>query len=50
MTMRPIPELQVQLAGEMTARYPHADGAPLHAGSPRAIVIAYPGAIASRNR
>jgi uncharacterized protein YcsI (UPF0317 family) len=39
-TMRPIPEAQVQLAGELTARYPHAHGAPLHAGSPQAIGIA----------
>ena len=33
-TTRPIPEAQVQLAGGLTARYPHAHGAPLHAGSP----------------
>ena len=39
-TMRPIPEAQVQLAGELTARYPHAHGAPLHAGNPEAIGIA----------
>jgi uncharacterized protein YcsI (UPF0317 family) len=39
-TMRPIPEAQVPLAGEVTARYPHAHGAPLHAGSPQAIGIA----------
>jgi len=39
-TMRPIPEAQVQLAGELTARYPHAHGAPLHAGDPQAIGIA----------
>jgi uncharacterized protein YcsI (UPF0317 family) len=39
-TMRPIPEAQVQLAGEPTARYPHAHGAPLHAGNPGAIGIA----------
>jgi uncharacterized protein YcsI (UPF0317 family) len=38
-TMRPISEAQVQLAGELTARYPHAHGAPLHAGSPQAIGI-----------
>jgi uncharacterized protein YcsI (UPF0317 family) len=34
------PEAQVQLAGEVTARYPHAHGAPLHAGSPQDIGIA----------
>ena len=39
-TMRPIPEAQVQLAGEVTARYPHAHGGPLHAGSPQDIGIA----------
>ncbi len=39
-TMRPIPEAQVQLAGEVTARYAHAHGAPLHAGSPETIGIA----------
>jgi len=39
-TTRPIPEAQVQLAGGLTARYPHAHGAPLHAGSPQAIGIA----------
>jgi len=39
-TMRPIPEAQIQLVGELSARYPHAHGAPLHAGSPEAIGIA----------
>jgi uncharacterized protein YcsI (UPF0317 family) len=39
-TMRPIPKAQVQLVGELTARYPHAHGAPLHVGSPQAIGIA----------
>ena len=39
-TMRPIPEAQVQLAGEVTGRYAHAHGAPLHAGSPETIGIA----------
>jgi uncharacterized protein YcsI (UPF0317 family) len=33
-TMRPIPEAQVQLVGELTARYPHAHGRPIHAGDP----------------
>jgi len=38
-TMRPIPEAQIQLVGELCARYPHAHGAPLHAGTPQAIGI-----------
>jgi len=38
--MRPIPEAQIQLVDELCARYPHAHGAPLHAGSPQAIGIA----------
>jgi len=38
-TMRPIPERQVQLAREVTVRYPHAHGAPLHIGDPEAIGI-----------
>jgi uncharacterized protein YcsI (UPF0317 family) len=36
-TMRPIPESQLQLVGEISARYPHAHGAPVHIGSPEAI-------------
>jgi uncharacterized protein YcsI (UPF0317 family) len=39
-TMRPIPEAQVQLVGELSARYPHAHGAPVHVGVPEAIGIA----------
>ena len=39
-TMRPIPETQVQLASELTSHYPHAHGAPVHVGSPEAIGIA----------
>jgi uncharacterized protein YcsI (UPF0317 family) len=42
-TMRPIPERQVQLARDVTARYPHAHGAPLHIGDPGAIGISDPG-------
>jgi uncharacterized protein YcsI (UPF0317 family) len=38
-TMRPIPAALVQMASELTARYPHAHGAPLHTGSPDAIGI-----------
>jgi uncharacterized protein YcsI (UPF0317 family) len=38
-TMRPIPESQLQLVGEISARYPHAHGAPVHIGSPEAIGI-----------
>ena len=37
--MRLIPERQVQLAREVTVRYPHAHGAPLHIGDPEAIGI-----------
>ncbi|HMB36825.1 MAG TPA: putative hydro-lyase [Methylomirabilota bacterium] len=40
MTMRPIPEAQVQLVRELSARYPHAHGAPLHVGDSQAIGIA----------
>ena len=39
-TMRPIPEAQVELVGEVCARYPHAHGTPLHIGNPEAIGIA----------
>ncbi len=40
LTMRPIPKAQVQLVRELSARYPHAHGAPLHVGDPAAIGIA----------
>jgi uncharacterized protein YcsI (UPF0317 family) len=36
-TMRPIPASQLQLVEELSARYPHAHGAPVHIGSPEAI-------------
>ena len=39
-TMRPIPEAQLKLVGELSARYPHAHGAPIHIGAPEAIGIA----------
>jgi uncharacterized protein YcsI (UPF0317 family) len=39
-SMRPIPEDRVDLVRELSARYPHAHGAPLHVGDPRAIGIA----------
>jgi uncharacterized protein YcsI (UPF0317 family) len=39
-TMRPIPEAQVELVRTLSARYPHAHGAPVHAGDPNAIGIA----------
>jgi uncharacterized protein YcsI (UPF0317 family) len=39
-TMRPIPEAQVQLVRDLTVRYPHAHGGPVHAGSPETIGIA----------
>ena len=35
MTMRPIPEGQVQLVSEFSGRYPHAHGSPIHVGNPR---------------
>jgi len=38
-TMRPIPERQIQLVYDISADYPHAHGSPLHAGSPEAIGI-----------
>jgi uncharacterized protein YcsI (UPF0317 family) len=38
-TMRPIPEAQVDLVHELSARYPHAHGAPVHVGEPKAIGI-----------
>jgi uncharacterized protein YcsI (UPF0317 family) len=39
-TMRPIPEARVDLVRELSARYPHAHGAPVHVGDPKAIGIA----------
>jgi uncharacterized protein YcsI (UPF0317 family) len=39
-TMRPIPEARVDLVRELSARYPHAHGGPVHAGAPEAIGIA----------
>ena len=38
-TMRPIPEAQVELARALSARYPHAHGSPVHVGDPNAIGI-----------
>lgn len=38
-SMRPIPAAQVALVSELSARYPHAHGAPIHAGDPEAIGI-----------
>lgn len=40
MTMRPIPEAQVELVRELSARYPHAHGSPIHVGNPDKIGIA----------
>ena len=40
LTMRPIPEARVELVRELSARYPHAHGAPIHVGDPKAIGIA----------
>ena len=39
-TMRPIPTSEVERVSELSARYPHAHGAPIHVGDPRAIGIA----------
>jgi uncharacterized protein YcsI (UPF0317 family) len=36
-TMRPIAETQVDLVRELSARYPHAHGAPVHIGDPEKI-------------
>src|SRR5262249_24959250 len=33
-TMRPVPDAQVQLVRELSARYPHAHGAPVHVAAP----------------
>ena len=38
-SMRPIPEAQVELVRELSSRYPHAHGAPIHIGDPEAIGI-----------
>jgi len=38
-SMRPIPEAQVDLVRELSSRYPHAHGAPIHVGDPTAIGI-----------
>jgi uncharacterized protein YcsI (UPF0317 family) len=38
-TMRPIPEAQVQLASDLSARYPYAHGSPVHIGRPEDIGI-----------
>ena len=38
-SMRPIPEAQVELVRELSSRYPHAHGAPIHIGDPQAIGI-----------
>lgn len=39
-TMRPIAATQVELVRALSAHYPHAHGAPVHVGDPRAIGIA----------
>jgi uncharacterized protein YcsI (UPF0317 family) len=39
-SMRPIPEAQIQLVRELSAHYPHAHGAPIHVGDPYEIGIA----------
>ena len=38
-TMRPIAKAQVDLVRELSARYPHAHGAPVHIGDPEVIGI-----------
>jgi len=38
-TMRPVPEAKVGLVRALSARYPHAHGAPIHVGDPAAIGI-----------
>jgi len=37
--MRPIPETRIDFVRELSARYPHAHGAPIHVGDPKAIGI-----------
>ena len=39
-SMRPIPETRIDFVRELSARYPHAHGAPIHIGDPKAIGIA----------
>jgi uncharacterized protein YcsI (UPF0317 family) len=39
-SVRPIPKSRINLVRELSARYPHAHGAPIHAGDPKAIGIA----------
>jgi uncharacterized protein YcsI (UPF0317 family) len=38
-TMRPIPTAQVALVRALSARYPHAHGAPIHVGAPETVGI-----------
>jgi len=38
-TMRPIPKAQVQLASDLSERYPYAHGSPIHIGRPEDIGI-----------
>lgn len=38
-SMRPIPEAQVELVRELSSRYPHAHGAPVHIGDPKVIGV-----------
>jgi len=38
-SMRPIPRARVDFVRELSARYPHAHGAPIHVGDPQAIGI-----------
>ena len=38
-SMRPIPETRIDFVRELSARYPHAHGAPIHVGDPKAIGI-----------
>src|SRR5262245_3429013 len=38
-SMRPIPEARIEFVRELSARYPHAHGAPIHVGAPRALGI-----------
>ena len=38
-TMRPIPAAQLALVRELSARYPHAHGAPVHVGDPATLGI-----------
>jgi uncharacterized protein YcsI (UPF0317 family) len=38
-SMRPIPAVQSEMACALSARYPHAHGAPIHVGDPEAIGI-----------